>query len=176
MKIAVGSDNPVKVTAVKKAFLKVWPKKNCLVTGLVTDSGVSNQPMSDEESIKGAQNRARQALGKAKADFGVGLESGLQKIGRHWFCCGWVVVIDKYGNIGTAASVRIEMPKKIMILIDQGVELGQAADKFFERKNVKQKEGFFGLMTNNIISRTDAYIDGVVMALVRFIKTELFAD
>ena len=53
MKIAVGSENPVKINAVKHAFKLVWPKKKWEVIGVKVTSGVSDQPMSDVESIKG---------------------------------------------------------------------------------------------------------------------------
>lgn len=50
MKVAVGSENPVKIQAVAEAFEKVWPKKKFEVIGTKVPSGVSDQPMSDEES------------------------------------------------------------------------------------------------------------------------------
>ena len=95
MKVVVGSKNPVKIQATKEAFEKLWPKKNRSVIGLEVKSGVSDQPMSDEESIKGASNRAKKALKTGKADFGIGFEGGLHKIGEKWFDCGWVVVVNK---------------------------------------------------------------------------------
>ncbi|KKS04790.1 MAG: putative non-canonical purine NTP phosphatase [Candidatus Curtissbacteria bacterium GW2011_GWA2_41_24] len=79
MKIAVGSTNPVKIEAAKRAFGKVWPKKKLEIVGIEVPSGVSQQPMTDKEAVKGARNRAKVAIKSARADFGVGLEGGLQK-------------------------------------------------------------------------------------------------
>jgi len=174
MKVAVGSENPVKIEAVKRAFGSVWPNKNWHVSGTVISSGVADQPMSDEESIKGATQRARQALRICKADYGVGLEGGLQKIGKLWFDCGWMVVIDKKGRIGIGSSARIQVPAKIMKLIKDGKELGDVSDIVFKRKYSKQKEGYFGLMTKGAITRADGYKEGIVMALSRFLQTKLF--
>ncbi len=53
-------------------------------------------------------------------------------------------------------------------------ELGEALDKIFNRINTKQAEGHFGLMTNKVITRTQGYRDGVIMALARFIQPQLF--
>ena len=61
MKVAIGSTNPVKIAAVKSAFKKVWPNKKFTFKGIKVNSGVSHQPMSDIESIKGAGNRAKKA-------------------------------------------------------------------------------------------------------------------
>ena len=54
MKVAVGSMNPVKIDAVRQAFESLFPDDKWDVKGIDIKSGVSNQPMSDKESIRGA--------------------------------------------------------------------------------------------------------------------------
>ncbi len=174
MKVAVGSKNPVKIEAVSLAFEKIWPQREWQVMEVKVKHGITDQPMSDRESIRGAKNRARRALKKLGADFGVGLEGGLQKIGRLWFDCGWAVVVDKQGKVGIGSTTRMIVPTRIIKLVKQGKELGEALDKIFNRTNVKQAEGHFGLMTNKVITRTQGYRDGVIMALARFIQPQLF--
>lgn len=174
MKVAVGSENPVKVMAAEKAFSAVWPNKKWEVVGVKVSSGVSDQPMNDLESIKGATNRAKRAIKLAKADFGVGFEGGVQKIGKYWLDGGIMVVVDKKGRTGIGSSPRIETPPKIMKLLLQGRELRTANDIVFGIKNSKQGQGHFGLMTKGLITRTDGYRDGLIMALSRFIHPELF--
>ena len=73
MRILVGSNNPVKINAVQRAFSKFWDVE---ISNMEVDSGVSDMPMSDEESIKGALNRAMNAM-QPNIDFSVGLEGGL---------------------------------------------------------------------------------------------------
>lgn len=174
MKVAVGSKNPVKIEAVERAFETVWPKRRWNVVGVEVSSGVSDQPMTDIESIKGATNRAKKSLKKLNSEFGVGLEGGLQKLGERWFDCGWVVVVDSTGKVGYGSSVRIEVPSKIMKLINAGKELGDANDIVFKKKNSKQAEGYFGLMTKGAITRAGGYKEGVIMALSRFIQVKVF--
>jgi len=174
MKVAVGSTNPVKVSSTKQAFQAVWPNEKWTIEGVSVKSGVPDQPMSDEQSIKGATNRAKRALKTLRADFGVGLEGGIQKIGKNYFDCGWVVVVNKTGAIGVGSSAKVIVPVKMMKHIKRGVELGIACDIVFKSKNSKQENGHFGLMTKNIITRTSGYKDGIVMALVRFIHPHLF--
>lgn len=174
MKVAVGSKNPVKIEAVRLAFEKVWPDKKWVVEGVEVGSGVSNQPMSDLESIKGATTRAKRAINVLKADYGVGLEGGLQKIKNEWFDCGWIVVIDKNGGMGIGSTIRMRTPKRMMEMVKKGMELGEVNDLIFRRVNSKQEEGHFGLMTKNVLTRTSAYSDGVVAALSYFLHTHLF--
>lgn len=173
MKVAVGSKNPVKITCVQLAFQHIWPAKDWTVLGIDVKSGVSDQPMSDDESIRGARTRAQAALTTLQADFGVGLEGGLQQIGDQWFDCGWVAVIDTQGRIGIGSTIKIETPEKLMKLIREGKELGIANDIVSNSTNSKHGDGHFGLMTNNAITRTSGYRDGVIAALARFIQSSV---
>lgn len=173
-KVAVGSKNPTKIEAVKLAFEAVWPDERWEVEGVDVDSGVSSQPMSARESFKGATNRAKRALKQFNADFGVGLEGGIQKIAGAWLEGGWIVIIDKNGKKGMGTSILMNHPQKILDMINRGMELGEVTDLLFKRSNSKQAEGHFGIMTKNLITRTSGYRDGVITALVRFIHPDLY--
>jgi inosine/xanthosine triphosphatase len=174
-KVAVGSKNPVKIEAVRLAFKDVWPEIEWEVIGTDVSSGVSNQPMSDRESIKGATNRAKRSRKLHNADFGVGLEGGLQKVGKDYVDAGWMVVVSKDGRLGIGSTVKMHTPHKMMrMVLEEGKELGEVCDIFFKRKNTKQAEGQFGLMTKNLITRTEGYRHGVISALVRFIHPDLY--
>ena len=174
MKVAIGSKNPVKIAAVREAFTKVWPEKAFHFEGVDVSSGISDQPMSDEESFSGAKNRAERAMKEIEADFGVGLEGGLQQIGEKWFDCGCIVVVDRHFKKGYASSIRMETPPKMMELIHKGIELGKVNDIIFGLENSKHGEGHFGLMTKGVITRQHGYTDAVVAALAAFIHPELF--
>ena len=175
-KVAVGSKNPVKINAVKLAFGKVWPDEKFEFIGIDVDSGVASQPMSTAESIKGARNRAIRSQEKLKTDFGVGLEGGLHEIEGEWFDAGWMVVVDRDLNEGIGSTIHLHTPKKAMELIHSGKELGEVTDILFGQNNSKQGNGQFGNMTNNNITRTSGYIDGVIAALARFLQPHLYED
>jgi inosine/xanthosine triphosphatase len=176
MKVAIGTKNPAKIAAVEQAFKKVWPDRDFDFIGVEVVSGISDQPMTDEESIKGAMNRAKAALEKEQADFSVGLEGGLQKIGNQWFDCGWIVIKDREGHLGVGSSIKMEVPPKMMKYIHEGVELGKVVDIVFHVKNAKHSNGHFGLMTANAITRVEGYRDGVIAALAPFINPDIFGD
>jgi inosine/xanthosine triphosphatase len=175
--IAVGSENPVKIKAVQLGFEKVFPDEVWQAIGYPTKSGVSAQPMSPKESMQGATNRARQALAEnPEAKYGVGLEGGLEEIDGQWFDCGWCIVVDRAGIHAASSSGRVATPEAIMKEIRQGKELGDVIDTIFKRKNAKQAEGHFGLMTNNAVTRTSGYTDAVCLALARFLHPHLFTQ
>ena len=170
--VAVGSKNPVKINAAKSAFVQLFPDATIEASGLDVASGISAQPMSDEESISGARNRARKVLEQTKADFGVGIEGGLHKIGLDWFDTSWTVVCDARGKEGLGSSGRIMVPANIMKHIHAGLELGQACDLVFNTTNVKQQEGFVGLMTNRVLNRTSTSTESVIAALAGFLHAD----
>lgn len=174
MKIAVGTKNPAKINSTRIAFKKVFPSEKIVVVGESISSGISNQPMSDEEAIKGARTRAKGALKAANSDFGVGLEGGMHKIGNKWFDYGWAVIVNKKGEEGIGSSIRIEVPNRIYQLVKKHGELGYATDAYFKTVNSKQKQGYFGMMTNGKITRARGYSDGVIAALSRFLHKNLF--
>ena len=41
-------------------------------------------------------------------------------------------------------------------------------------KNTKQKGGAIGFLTNGVMDRKDLYVQGLIVALVPFIKKELY--
>lgn len=174
MKVAVGSKNPVKIEAVKQAFEKVFPDETWEVIGIEVVSGVSDQPMSDKESIRGARNRAKNSLRELSANYGVGLEGGIQKINEGFFITGWMVIVNKFGNEGIGSTISMQMSSAHMKLINQGIELGHADDQIFKTENSKHKLGYFGAMTNGALPRMEAYRDGVITALTRFVHPDLF--
>ena len=172
--VVVGSLNPAKVEAVRAAFVALWSEQQWDIRAVSVASGVAAQPMSDEESITGARNRAQAALESCGAGFGVGLEGGLQQVGAWWFDSGWIVVRDREGREGIGSTIRMVVPPQMLELIQQGMELGDVVDTLFQQHNSKQAQGHFGLMTAGTIPRSRAYADGVLSALARFVHTRLF--
>lgn len=172
VKVVVASENPVKVNAVLQGFSSYFPKVS--VEKVEVNSGVSNQPLTDEETRKGAHNRAENAKYKfGEADFWVGIEGGIEPAGEGLTAFAWVVILS--GNkTGEARTTTFQLPRKIAELISQGYELGHANDIVFEQINSKQKHGAVGLLTQNQVDRTSLYRQAVQLALVPFVNPELF--
>ena len=61
-----------------------------------------------------------------------------------------------------------------MELINQGKELGEADDIVFGQSNSKQKNGAVGILTNNIIDRTQFYVEAMVLALIPFLNEDIY--
>lgn len=177
LRVAVGSMNPVKVQAVERGFKAIWPELEISVDGYDVQSGVSNQPKSDEESRLGAKNRAKNALeSDPQAAYGVGLEGGLQKIDDKWTDSQWVIIVNRAGKIGLGQSVRVEVPNKIMKMIEGGLELGEVVDRVYNQTNMKQSGGYMNEVTNGQITREIQGFGAVVTALAPFAYPDLFNE
>ena len=172
--IAVGSKNAAKIKAAKIVVNKLFPKARIISFDVSSD--VSSQPLTDDETIKGAINRAKKAFRLSSADFAIGMEGGLHKIGNHWFECGWIAVIDKNGKIGLGSSGRYHLSNKLAKKVLAGKELGQIIDEMTGRKNVRSLEGAMGLFTNNHLPRYKAYSHGILFAFGPFISDPKFWD
>ncbi len=173
IKIAVGSENPIKIKAVETAFKKVFGKGD--VTGVSVSSGVSDMPLSFEEIVDGAKNRAEGALKETGADFGVGLEGGFEGKAGFTFLTSFVAVVDKSGVWGYGHGGGLLMPDKIVKKVrEEGKELGDVMDEIRGLKNTKQNEGCIGFFTDNLIPRKESFEVSVIRALSRFSKKEMF--
>lgn len=173
MRIVVGSKNPVKVGAVEEAFRKYWP--DCEVVGVEVASGVAGQPMSEEETIKGARNRAVSALRQArgKLDYGVGIEGGVTEIKGKMFECAWVAIVDKRGVEGLGGGLYFELPGKVAERIREGGELGPIMAEIM-RYDVKRTNGAIGVLTKNQLDRKQAYVQIVLSGLIKFVSPEWY--
>ena len=175
MRVAVASRNPVKLRAVEGAFRKVFAGEPLEFVPAEVESGVSDQPMCDDETRRGAANRARNAReAEPDARFWVGLEGGVDVIGDGLVAFAWMAVLGADGRLGEARTVTLPLPPAIKALVDGGLELGDANDRVFSTVNSKQQGGAFGLLTNGIYTRESVYTEAVVAALVPFTH-ELFA-
>ena len=171
IRVLVGSKNPTKTNAVKDAFVEVFPKNNILVFGEAAPSLVSDQPMSNKETLAGAENRVGCLL-KKRSDYYVGIEGGCVVRNNKMFAFAWVVTKDKTKK-GVGKTSLFQLPKEIQRLVLKGVELGVADDVVFERTNSKKKDGAVGILTHGIINRTKYYKEAVIMSLIPFVNKEL---
>jgi len=175
--IAVGSTNPVKLEAVKAGFRSIFPGDALEFVSLEAASGVSAQPMGDAETRQGAQNRALAARNaQPDADFWVGVEGGAEETPgspRALLTFAWVVILAR-GRRGQARTAAFELPEAVADLVRGGLELGDADDLVFKTSNSKRRNGAVGLLTGDVITRAGLYTPAVQLALIPFIRPELY--
>lgn len=175
IKIVVASTNPVKINTTEIGFAKMFPNELFEVSGVSAPSNVSDQPMSEEETLTGAINRAESAsLLVPEADYWVGIEGGLEEVKEEMEAFAWIVVKSKDGVIGRGRTGSFFLPKRVAELVREGKELGDADDIVFGKTNSKQGNGAVGILTKDVLTRTSFYEPAVVLALIPFKNPELY--
>lgn len=171
--VIIASKNPVKINCVKEVLTEAFPSDALDFQGVSVPSEVSDQPMTDEETLQGAINRASNAKKECPGDFHIGIEGGISDDGMVMTAFAWVVILSG-GKVGKARTSTFELPQKIAELVRQGVELGHADDLIFKRENSKQKDGAVGILTNGILNRTEYYEQAVLLALIPMLNDEFY--
>lgn len=174
--IVIASTNPVKTQAALDGFRRMFPAETFEAVTHAAPSGVSDQPMTSAETLRGALNRAGAVkLAHPRADFWVGIEGGVEEDGGELAAFAWVAVLSPAGS-GKARTGTFFLPPAVAALVRQGIELGHADDIVFGATNSKQQNGAIGLLTGDVIDRTALYEHAVVLALVSFRHPELWEE
>ena len=172
MNIFVGSTNPVKLAAVTSAAQGQWSE--VVVEGMAVPSGVSEQPRSDEETRRGARNRALAALiqGETKSPqkngttlLGLGLEGGIFLFDGELWSIVWVAVIDGHHQYYESSGACFKLPARIAEPLAAGGEMGPVVSQLFAGVDIKRQQGTIGVITRNFVDRAEEYASIAKLAL-----------
>lgn len=172
--VIVGSRNPVKISCTEAGFHHAFDGAY-LVEGLNVGSNIEAQPIGDLRTYQGALNRAQNSkVVFPEADFWVGIEGGVDDFDGEMMAFAWVVILDREGKVGKAKTSVFFLPTTLAKLVRSGMELGEADDRFFNRENSKEQDGAVGILTNGSIDRKHYYQQAVQLALIPFLKPDLY--
>jgi len=200
--LAVGSKRGPKLSAVTEAlgaFSSVLaPNTQFEVVGVEVESGVGHTPALREELMRGARQRAEALLQLARKNgdawrYFIGLEGGLDVVqegasveGMQWrtalkqygrrrvFLESWAYVTDGVrGHYGRSGG--IELPEALVReVLENGVELSVAIDKFAGAVGIRDAQGAWGVLSNNFITRQEAFRVAVIAAFAPFYNEKMY--
>jgi non-canonical (house-cleaning) NTP pyrophosphatase len=162
------------------------------------ESGVSHTPASREELMRGARQRAEALVQLARKNgdawrYFVGLEGGVDVIQegvtadeiqwratlrqygrRRVFLESWAYVTDGVrGHYGRSGG--IELPEALAHeVLDNGVELSVAIDKFAGAAGIRDAQGAWGVLSSNFITRQEAFRVAVLAAFAPFYNEKMY--
>ncbi|RYY85897.1 DUF84 family protein [archaeon] len=185
LKLAVGMINPAKVNAALLGSRTALKGEDITMYEYEVCSGVSLQPVGDEETLKGAITRAKGAYDAhlkqhhTPPDFALGLESG---VAASIIChsdlesFSWIAVYDGK-KLGRARTSSVVLPPPVThLVLEEGMETTAAFDYFFNTMDFTTVEGFVGHLTGGSIKRAAYFEQAVVMSFVPFLWEELYDD
>ena len=187
MLIALGSARSAKIMALRAACARVaaadprWRRAELVARPVET--GVAAMPLSDMQLMRGARNRAEAVRGLLAgegraADFYVGLEGGFHSITfdgeRRTFLHGWAYVTDgARGYFGHAPAVAV--PASLAARVEQtGRELGEVIDEVAASKDVRSREGAWGVLSRGLLTRAMSFETALVAAFAPFYNAALY--
>jgi inosine/xanthosine triphosphatase len=191
-RIAIGSIRGPKLDAVTDALKEfaplLSPNLQFETRGFEVDSGVGHTPISSAQSMTGARQRAEALIRKAAEEsqqyqFYVGLEGGLDvvpdpdsrfKTHRRVFLESWAYVTDgTHGYYGRSGG--IEIPQALAVdVLENGLELSVAIDKFAGLAGIRDRQGAWGVLSGDLISRREAFRVAVIAAFAPFYNAPLY--
>lgn len=172
--VAVGSKNPVKIQAVKNAFLNEEIK----LIPCSASSQVRDQPLSDEETLQGAINRAKDCLEKTDAELGVGLEAGIFFRNTQLYLCHWGAIVDRDQHVYFTNGPIILMPKDYQDALLAGENLEDVMHHSTGIQSLGAKEGAIGVFTENRLNREQVLtqIVKVLIGQYRYYQSEIIVN
>jgi len=172
MKINVASINPAKVEAVRETLQDYPHLQHAEVSGLAVDSGVSEQPLTLEETMQGAINRAKNAF--KSCDLSFGIESGFFPVNKTntGFMEISVCAIYDGTTFHFGFSPAFECPDYVMKHVKAGFDLSQACNKagLSDDPAIGKQQGIIGILTKGRVTRKDYTQKALQMALIHLEK------
>ena len=184
--IAVGSTRKPKLAAVREAVDGMSDllaaETSIEIVGVEVESGVNHTPLSCEESMRGARQRAERLRQVAKREakpwnYFVGLEGGLAVIEdgeRRVFLESWAYVSDgTRGHFGRSAAVELPEALAEEVFV-RGKELSIAIDQFAGEAGIRDAQGAWGVLSGNKITRQEAFRVALIAAFAPFFNQPMY--
>lgn len=176
--VAVGSTRRPKLEAIDQALRELLPRfqlaEKFEIVAVEVPSGVRPTPLSREESMAGARNRAEELARMAREDgkpwkYFVGLEGGLETVlacEKRWvFLENWTYIADVSGRGAFGHSGGVLLPDVLAEqVVDRGVDLSEAIDAYARGSGIRDAQGAWGVLTRDIITRREAFRISVIAA------------
>jgi non-canonical (house-cleaning) NTP pyrophosphatase len=187
MKIAIGSSRAAKVEAVRLAAARVaaidalWSDAAIIARDVETDAPA--MPLTDEELMLGARARAlavRDVLSREGngEDLYVGLEGGFHSANvegeRLTFLKGWAYVTDgSRGSFGASPSIVVPT-SMVSSVVDDRRELSEVIDEVADQRDVRSRQGAWGVLSRDLFTRAMSFEVALVAALAPFYNQGMY--
>ncbi len=167
--VNVGSENPVKVAAVREVLQRFHPK--LAVNAVAVPRTVGEQPWGAEAEL-GAEARARESVGKG--DLGIGIEAGVLERADGLYDVQHCAIVDGTGWTTRGQGMGFRYPPAVADLVRKGMTVGDACAQLFEEGDQGSGKGAIGILTNGVLDRKSLTEQAVLAAMVPRIRKELY--
>ena len=178
--VAVGSTNPAKMKGTRLAFSRTLKTGTLVLKAVNTTALVRSQPLTLDETVEGAQERAMFALETARPDFGVGVEAGLIELGKawpdHYLNVQIAAVVDTAGSLSFGCSSGFPIPNRLVArLKERREELDIYTHELAGVGKVREEHGIVYHLSGRRLSRVEMTEQCVSMALIPWLNPKIYA-
>lgn len=162
---------------------QAWSEIN--VVARAVDTNIPAMPLTDWQLMQGARERAlavRDVLRSRRldAEIYVGLEGGFHSISIegewHTFLRGWAYATDgKTACFGSSPSITV--PNALARKVIEGRrELGLVIDEVSGKRDVRSREGAWGVLTRDLVTRSMSFEVALIAAFAPFYNSEMYTE
>ena len=172
MNIVIGTKNQKKIKVVEDIFKTVLNLDSVDVVAHDADSKVPEAP-HDRETYEGALNRARECQTIAKADYYIGIESGLVERYDQFFEEAWAVIISKDNVVQIGYSSGLLIPPVVVERMRKGEKHNDIMHDFDTLFNLPDdNRDTWSRYTGGNISREISLSEALRNALIQSVESE----
>jgi len=166
MNVYVATRNPVKLRAVRTAFVGWFPTEPVDVRAVEPVGSLPEQPL-EEEVVRGAIARAERAIAARGADWGVGIEAGPIRLpgSDRWVNTQVCAIAGSDGRIGVGLGPGFELPERVREAVLVRTSLREALRSVCSVDD-KARRGAVHHLSGGRIDRHEITVAAVRMALV----------
>lgn len=171
-KIFLGTTSESKLEIVKSVL-----RADYEIIPVEVKSGIVDQPLDEDTTIKGAINRAKNAVNSSQDyEFSIGLEGGLEKINDLYHLVCVVALVNQGGDVYMGISNKLPLPKDVSVRIENGEQFGMAIREFMKNIQNNSSNNSIQLIEHiqELIDRKKSFSIALNMALFAFKFSDKF--
>ena len=172
MKIAIWTTRKAKVEWIKEWVSKCPYLKNKEIEYILkkVSSDISDMPLSLEETMQGAKNRARNLKKEnIDADFYIGIEWWTYILGNRAYLVGIVYIENSEWEWHFGFSPAIEVPEKIRkMLYEEWKELWPIMEELSGIVDIRSENGSMWAWSDDMLKRKDEFVQAFQAAISPF--------
>jgi non-canonical (house-cleaning) NTP pyrophosphatase len=186
MRVLLATRRLPKINGIKQGFEEAMrhfliPTESLKFEARETESGVTATPQSIEELMAGAATRARSIYESTKPEIpederivAAGAEGGVWRNSSAAFLQSWVCIFDG-SEMHFGSSGAVEIPASfIKEIFEKGNELGVVIDRFADEHDVRSRQGTWGVLTKDLVTREDSFAEATRNALMPILHSILY--
>jgi non-canonical (house-cleaning) NTP pyrophosphatase len=173
-KIVVASKSPLKAQVVRDAAKEVFPESDFEIVQCDVETDAS-EPIGRDLLVSEIKNHMDMSRSLVSDGFlYIGMEGGIENTDQGMEEIALVVVRHSNGLEAVSRSASFPVPPSIANLVKSGIPFAKAVDQVYSTVDIKNTQGFVGLLTDNIVDKYKLYFQPTAIVLSRIKKDQWF--